>query len=72
MASKEWSENEIKSLIKDTINQELKGLKASIDDIKDKQKKKTDEERVREIVREMLVNMYKYLWQKSNTYIKQI
>jgi hypothetical protein len=66
------TEAEIKSLIKDTIKKELKDVQSSIDDIKSAQKKKTDEEQVREIVRTMLVNMYKFLWQKSNNYIKQI
>lgn len=63
---------EIKSLIKDTIKKELKDVQKSIDDIKAAQKKKTDEEQVREIVRKMMVNMYKFLWQKSNNYINQI
>ena len=63
---------EIKSLIKDTLKQEMRDFKKDIDDIKLKQKKQTDEEQVKEIVRETLVNMYKFLWQKSNTYIKQI
>lgn len=63
---------EIKSLIKDTLNQELKDFKKDIEDIKSKQKKQTDEEQVKEIVRQTLVNMYKFLWQKSNTYIRQI
>lgn len=63
---------EIKSLIKDTLKQELKDFKKDIEDIKSKQKKQTDEEQVKEIVRQTLVNMYKFLWQKSNTYIRQI
>lgn len=72
MATKSWTEAEIKSLIKDTLKQELKDVKKSMDDIQAKQKKQTDEEQVREIVRQMLVNMYKFLWQKSNNYIRQI
>lgn len=72
MTSKNWTEADIKSLIKDTLKQELKDVKKSIDDIQVKQKKQTDEEQVREIVRHMLVNMYKFLWQKSNNYIRQI
>jgi transcription antitermination factor NusG len=72
MATKSWTEAEIKSLIKDTLKQELKDIQNSMDDIKVKQKKQTDEEQVKEIVRQTLVNMYKFLWQKSNNYIRQI
>lgn len=63
---------EIKSLIKDTIKSELKGVKKDIEDIKSKQKKLTDEEQVKEIVRQTIVNMYKFFWQKSSNYIRQI
>ena len=66
------TEAEIKSLIKDTLKQELKSMQKDIDDIKNKQKKLTDEDMVREIVRTTMVNMYKFLWQKSNMYIRQI
>lgn len=72
MANKDWTEVELKSLIKDTIKQELKDVKNSIDDIKEKQKKQTDENQVKEIVRQTFVNMYKFLWQKSSNYIRQI
>lgn len=72
MATNNWTEAEIKSLIKDALKQELKSIKSDIDDIKLKQKKQTDEEQVKEIVRQTLVNMYKFLWQKSNSYIRQI
>lgn len=72
MATKNWTEAEIKSLIKDTLKQELKDVKKSIDDIQARQKKLTDEEQVKEIVRQTFINMYKFLWQKSNNYIRQI
>ena len=72
MAIKTWTEEELKSLIKDIIKQELKNVLSSINSIKEKQKKQIDEDKVKEIVRETLVNMYKYLWQKSGNYIKQI
>lgn len=72
MATKSWTETEIKNLIKDTIKQELKDLTVSVEDIKKNQKKKTDEEMVKAIVKDTIVNMYKFLWQKSNTYIRQI
>lgn len=72
MAVKTWTESDIKSLIKDTIKQELVDIKKSITDIQSKQKKQTDEEQVKEIVRQTIVNMYKLLWQKSNNYIRQI
>lgn len=69
MANKDWTEAELKSLIKDVLKQEMKDFKSSIDDIK---KKKTDEEKVKEIVRQTIVNMYKFFWQKSSNYINQI
>jgi len=72
MAIKNWTEAEIKLLIKDTLKQELKDVKKDIDDIKLLQKKQTDEEQVKEIVRQTMVNMYKFLWQKSSNYIRQI
>jgi len=71
MANKEWSETQLKNLIRDVLKQELKDIHSSIEEIKRKQKI-TDEEKVKEIVRDTIVNMHKYLWQKSNTYIKQI
>lgn len=70
--AKSWTETEIKALIKDTLKQELKDINKSFEDIKVKQKKQTDEEQVKEIVRQMIVNMYKFLWQKSSNYIRQI
>jgi hypothetical protein len=72
MANKNWTEAEIKSLIKDVLKQELKDVKKDIVDIQAKQKKQTDEEQVKQIVKDTIVNMYKFLWQKSNTYIRQI
>lgn len=72
MADKTWTETQIKSLIKDVLKKELADINKSIDDVKEKQKKQTDEEKVKEIVRETIVNMYKFFWQKSGTYIRQI
>lgn len=72
MADKNWSETELKNMIKSIVKQELSDIKSDIEIIKKGQKKLTDEEKVKEIVRETLVNMYKYLWQKSGTYIRQI
>lgn len=72
MAAKNWTEAEIKSLVKDALKQELKDMKNTMDDVQKKQKKQTDEEQVKEIVRKTIVNMYKFLWQKSNNYIREI
>lgn len=72
MAAKEWGEAQLKSMIKDVIKQELKDVNQTMEDIKKEHKKLTDEARVKEIVRETMINMYKYLWQKSGTYIRQI
>ena len=61
---------------------EIKNFEKSFEDILqnipgasivfDKQKKQTDEEQVKEIVRKTIVNMYKFLWQKSNNYVREI
>jgi Ni,Fe-hydrogenase III component G len=72
MAAEEWNETRLKSLIKDTMKQELKELRHDIEGIIEKQNKKTDDAQVREIVRSMIVNLHKFMWQKSSTYIKQI
>lgn len=72
MATKNWTESEIKSLIRDVLKQELKDLKSSIEDVKKLEKTHKNESEVKEIVRTTIVNMYKILWQKSNNYIKQI
>lgn len=72
MANKDWTEQEIKNLIKDTIKQELKSIKDDINKIQKDHKKFTDEEMVKNIVRQTMVNMHKFLWQKSNTYIREI
>lgn len=72
MANKDWTEQEIKNLIKDTIKQELKSIKDDISKIQKDHKKFTDEEMVKNIVRQTMVNMHKFLWQKSNTYIREI
>ena len=72
MAAKTWTDAEIKALVKDVLKQELNDIKKSMDDIKAKQKKQTDEEQVKEIVRKTIVNMYKFLWQKSNNYVREI
>jgi Ni,Fe-hydrogenase III component G len=72
MAAKNWTEAEIKSLVKDALKQEFKDMKNAIDDVQKKQKKQTDEEQVKEIVRKTIINMYKFLWQKSNNYIREI
>ena len=72
MAEKNWTESELKNLIKDVMKQELKDVKSDIDSLKKEQKKLTDEDKVRQIVRSTIVNMYKFLWQKSSNYINQI
>lgn len=72
MDSKTWTETELKNMIKDIIKKELKDVKDDIETIKKEHKKLTNEEEVRKIVRSTLVNMYKFLWQKSNNYINQI
>ena len=41
-------------------------------DIKNVNKKVLPKEEVKDMIRETLVGLFKYLWQKSSTYVNQI
>lgn len=65
MGKKDWTEKEIRDLIRIVLKDELKEISKEL-------KVKTSKDEVKEIVRDTIVNMHKYFWQKSSTYIKQI
>jgi DNA-binding ferritin-like protein len=62
--SEEMTKAEIKELVKDVIDSELK------DRIKDG--KLTDEEKVRDIIKALLKKHYKTLWMKANYFIEEL
>lgn len=70
------AESEIRKIVKDVLKDELKNLNKKLDSIKDDvanlNKNYVDEGGVRKIVRKMLVNQYKWMWEKSSTYINKI
>jgi hypothetical protein len=54
------TKTEIKELIKDIISKEMSSSKF------------TDDKEVRKIVREMLVNWYRFFWERRSTWTNQI
>ena len=60
----EMTKAEIKALVKDTLDSELKNR------IKDG--KITDSEKVREIIKELLKKHYRILWTKANYFIEDL
>lgn len=70
------TESEIRKIVKSVISDEIDKLENKINTIKDdvsKVKKDTlGEDDIKKIVRKMIVNKYKWMWQKSSTYINQI
>lgn len=70
------TEYEIKKIIKDVIKSEIekieKKLKSVKDDNSEIKKSQMDEEMVKKIVRKMIINQYKWMWEKSSTYINRL
>lgn len=70
------TEYEIKKIIKDVIKSEIekieKKLKSVKDDSSEIKKSQMDEEMVKKIVRKMIINQYKWMWEKSSTYINRL
>jgi len=67
------NKTELENLVKDLVKKELNSQsskKTFKDSIKDEIKNSDilDEEGVRKLVREMLVNMHKTLWQRQNSW----
>jgi len=54
------TKTELKELIKDVIKKEMTSAKV------------VDDKEVRKIVREMLVNWYRFFWERRNTWTNQI
>jgi len=70
------TESEIRKIVKSVLSDEVDKLEKKINAIKDdvsKAKKEAlGEDDIKKIVRKMIVNKYKWMWQKSSTYINQI
>ena len=62
--SEEMTKAEIRELVRDTLDSELKN--------KFKDGKITDEERVRSIIKDLLKKHYKTLWTKANYFIEEL
>jgi hypothetical protein len=62
--NEEMTKSEIKDLIKDTLDTELKN--------KIKDGKITDEEKVKNIIKDLLKKHYKTLWTKANYFIEEL
>jgi hypothetical protein len=59
-ANNNLTKTEIKELIKDMVSKEMSSSKF------------TDDKEVRKIVREMLVNWYRFFWERRSTWTNQI
>ena len=70
------TESEIRKIVRDVLKDELKSLNKKLDSIKDDvtnlKKSYVDEDGVRKIVRKMIVNQHKWMWEKSSTYINKL
>jgi hypothetical protein len=64
LISEEMTKSEIKDLVKDVLDSELKNR------IKDG--KLTDEDKVRDIIKNLLKKHYKTLWTKANYFIEEL
>ena len=62
--NEEMSKSEIRDLVKDILDSELKN--------KIKDGKITDEERVKDIIKELLKKHYRTLWTKANYFIEEL
>lgn len=62
--NEEMTKAEIKDLVKDVLEKELKN--------KLKDNKITDEEKVRNIIKDLLKKHYKTLWTKANYFIEEL
>ena len=62
--SEEMTKTEIRELVRDTLDAELKS--------KFKDGKITDEEKVRSVVKDLLKKHYKTLWTKANYFIEEL
>jgi hypothetical protein len=66
------TEAEVRKIVKSVLSDEIDKIKTIKDDIAKIKKDALAEEDIKKIVRKMMINQYKWMWQKSNTYINQI
>jgi hypothetical protein len=73
--AKELTNSEVRRLIRDEIEKFVteKEVEKIIDKkIKDLKKDMVTREEVKKMIRQTIVNQYKYLWEKSNFFIRHI
>ena len=73
--AKDLTNSEIRKLIRDEIEKFVteKEVESIIDKkIKDLKKDMVTREEVKKMIRQTIVNQYKYLWEKSNFFISHI
>ena len=73
--AKELTNSEVRRLIRDEIEKLVtqKEVESIIDKkIKDLKKDMVTREEVKKMIRQTIVNQYKYLWEKSNFFIRHI
>jgi hypothetical protein len=70
------TETEIRKIIKDVLKSEVDKINKKMDSINDEisslKKKSLDEEDIKKIVRKMIINQHKWMWEKSSTYINKL
>jgi len=66
------TEAEVRKIVKSVLSDEIDKIKTIKDDIAKIKKDALAVEDIKKIVRKMMINQYKWMWQKSNTYINQI
>jgi hypothetical protein len=66
------TEAEVRKIVKSVLSDEMDKIKTIKDDIAKIKKDALADVDIKKIVRKMMINQYKWMWQKSSTYINQI
>jgi len=70
------TETEVRKIVREVLKSEIDKVDKKLDSIKsdvsDLKKKYLDEEGVKKIVRQMIINQHKWMWQKSSSYINNL
>jgi Glu-tRNA(Gln) amidotransferase subunit E-like FAD-binding protein len=70
------TETEVRKIVREILKSEIDKVDKKLDSIKsdvsDLKKKYLDEEGVKKIVRQMIINQHKWMWQKSSSYINNL
>jgi hypothetical protein len=63
------TEADVRKIVKDVLKSELSAIK---DDVSTMKKKYVDEQEVKKIVRKMIINQYKWMWEKSSIFVNNL